>query len=86
MNLYFILHFHKHTKFATMVLMPTCIPRCLQLPSLFGSQDISKYQIRCQLVKGIIFQGYRISLFVLILHGTAKTSSQSWYSFFVNRL
>ena len=40
----------------------------LQFSSLFVSSDVSKYKIRCQLVKEITFQGCRLYLFVFFLH------------------
>ena len=42
-----------------------------QIPSLF--EDVSKHEIRCQLLKVITFQRLQTLLVFLILNGTAKT-------------
>ena len=41
--------------------------------ALFVSYDVGKYEIRCQLVKGVTFQGCRLYWSLLILNDTAKT-------------
>ena len=54
----YIRHFQEHTKLEIIALIPALY--CHMFSSLFCSQDVGKCEIRCQLVKGIAFQRWRI--------------------------
>ena len=58
-----------------MALMPTSYTIYLHFSSLFGPQDVSKYEIRCQLEQGITFQGCTLHCFFLILEWRSQTKA-----------
>ena len=53
--------------------MPTLYSHYLPFSSLFALYDVSNCKIRCQSVKGITFQSWRLYLIVLILNDIIKT-------------
>ena len=53
-------HFYKHTQLAIIVSLPTLYSHLFAVSLIICKNDVNKCELRCQLIKAITFQGYRL--------------------------